>query len=87
MRHREALSGLGAEERLQQMAEIVVRAAVDNVKNSAVMQEVWSSGRRVMVHGWMYDVKTGAARELGVHASGVQDADLIYQLRLPAEHQ
>lgn len=48
-----------------------VKRGVENVCNSPAMQDSWSragrgEGKQVWVHGWVYDIKSGRLRDLGI---------------------
>jgi carbonic anhydrase len=39
---------------------------VFNVCNTTIIQDAWSRGQKVMVHGWIYDLGDGLLKDLGV---------------------
>jgi carbonic anhydrase len=37
---------------------------------STVMQDAWSRGQKVSIHGWVYGLKDGLLKDLGVTMQG-----------------
>jgi carbonic anhydrase len=52
------------EARLRLLCELNVRAQVDNVAKTTVVQDAWARGQSVRLHGWIYDVADGLLRDL-----------------------
>lgn len=65
-RHKVELAGLTEEARLDRLCELNVIAQVSNVTHTSLVQEVWRSGRRLVVHGWIYRLTDGLIHDLGV---------------------
>jgi len=42
-----------------------VRQSVKNIVESETMKEAWAKGKKVYVHGWLYDLQTGLVTDLG----------------------
>jgi carbonic anhydrase len=45
---------------------------VANVSLSTIIQDAWSRGQPVAVHGWVYDLKDGLLKDLEVTMDGPQ---------------
>jgi carbonic anhydrase len=54
-------------ERLNKLCELNVIEQVLNVGESTVVQDAWSRGQVLRVHGWIYDLADGLIRDLGIH--------------------
>jgi carbonic anhydrase len=52
---------------------------VGNVALSNVMQDAWSRGQKVSVHGWCYGLKDGLVKDLGVSMQGPQDVVPVFR--------
>lgn len=48
------------------LVEQNVCAQVSNVASSSVIQKAWRQGKKVTVHGWVYDIATGRIEDLKV---------------------
>jgi carbonic anhydrase len=76
LRHRQRLNHLPQAELESVMCEMNVIEQVGNVAMSNVMQDAWSRGQKVTVHGWIYGLDNGLVKDLGVtmrHAGEVVD--------------
>ena len=51
------------------MCEMNMIEQVGNVALSNVMQDAWARGQNVSVHGWVYGLKDGLVKDLGVTMS------------------
>jgi carbonic anhydrase len=51
------------------LCEMNVIEQVGNVALSNVMQDAWSRGQKVAVHGWCYGLKDGLVKDLNVSMS------------------
>ncbi|KAI0758798.1 carbonic anhydrase [Fomes fomentarius] len=51
---------------LLNIVEANVKAQVDNLVKSDVIQHAWAKGQDVQVHGWVYELETGKLRDLGI---------------------
>ncbi len=66
MRHRKRLDHLPAAEREDILCEMNVIEQVGNVALSTVLQDAWARGQKVSVHGWVYGLRDGLLKDLGV---------------------
>ena len=51
------------------LCEFNVQRQVENLSNSTVITDAWRRGQEVTVHGWIYGLKDGLLRDLGVTRS------------------
>ena len=56
-------------ERHDRLCEINVIEQVANVVRTSVVQDAWSRGKKVTVHGWVYGLKDGLIRDMGMSIS------------------
>ena len=53
-------------ERFNRFAELNVIEQVFDLSKTSIIQNAWRSRELPMVHGWIYDLKTGIIDDLGV---------------------
>jgi carbonic anhydrase len=64
--NREELAAIAdPEARANRLAELNVLAQVANVCHTTIVQDAWSRGQKVTVHGWIYALADGLLRDLG----------------------
>ncbi|TMH29110.1 MAG: carbonic anhydrase, partial [Betaproteobacteria bacterium] len=70
-RHETEIAALTSEhERHRRLCELNVMQQVLNVSQTTVLQEAWSRGQALAVHGWIYDIRDGLLRDLEATRSG-----------------
>ncbi len=66
-KHQAQLDALPSEtERHRRLCELNVMEQVVNVSKTTVVRDAWMRGQRLTVHGWVYDLRDGLLRDLGV---------------------
>jgi carbonic anhydrase len=66
-KHRAEVDGLRTEaERHHRLCELNVIEQVINVSKTTVVQDAWARGQPLEVHGWIYDLRDGLLRDLGM---------------------
>ena len=84
-RHSVAVDQLRGEERLDRMCELNVIEQVGHACRSTVIQEAWRRGVDVTIHGWIYGLRDGLLRDLGVAVDSTEAAaQLLERLGPPA---
>jgi carbonic anhydrase len=66
LRHRKRLLHLPEAEQEDILCEMNVIEQVGNVALSTVLQDAWARGQQVAVHGWVYGLRDGLLKNLGV---------------------
>jgi carbonic anhydrase len=66
LRHADLLGAVDPAQRLDRLCELNVIEQVVNVCRTTVMQDAWLRGQPVTVHGWVYGLQDGLARDLKV---------------------
>ncbi len=84
VRHRRAIDALPPERRHDRLCELNVMEQVVNVCQTVVVQDAWARGQRLTVHGWIYGLKNGLIRDLGVNVSRPDDLMPRYAAALEA---
>ena len=79
LRHRQRLNHLPQEELESVMCEMNVIEQVGNVALSNVMQDAWSRGQNVTVHGWIYGLDNGLVKDLGVSMNNASEVVNVFR--------
>ena len=61
-----SISNVSDDEALQLIIEDNVRGQVETIVKTDVVKGAWASGRKLWVHGFVYDLATGLLKDLGV---------------------
>ena len=72
LRHRKRLEHLLPAQQEDTLCEMNVIEQVANVALSTVVQDAWSRGQKLAVHGWVYGLKDGLLKNLDVSMSQPQ---------------
>jgi carbonic anhydrase len=57
-------------ERLNRLCELNVIRQVKNVASDVFVEEAWTRGQALSVHGWVYSLSSGLITDLGVTVAG-----------------
>jgi carbonic anhydrase len=52
--------------RMNRLAELNVAAQVANVCHTTIVQDAWRRGQELTIHGWIYALRDGLLRDLGL---------------------
>ena len=74
-RHADALDRLSGDARLDRLCELNVLEQVGHVAEVAAVRDAWARGQPLSVHGWIYGVKDGLLRDLGVTAQDASEVE------------
>lgn len=66
--------------RFDRLAELNVAAQVANVCHTTIVQDAWRRGQTVTVHGWIYSLKNGLLRDLGMVIGSADQIPPEYRL-------
>jgi carbonic anhydrase len=64
--------------RIDRLCELNVMEQVTNVCQTTIVQDAWERGQPLDVHGWVYGLKDGLVRDLGLSAAGPGDVAAAY---------
>ena len=84
VKHQLAVDSLPPELRHDRLCEFNVMEQVVNVVQTVVVQDAWARGQRLTVHGWIYGLKNGLIRDLGINVSRNEDLMPRYAAALEA---
>jgi carbonic anhydrase len=54
------------EKRFDRLVELNVAEQAYDLSRTAVLRDAWAKGRKIQVHGWVYSLKDGILKDLGV---------------------
>jgi carbonic anhydrase len=66
------------------LCEFNVIEQARNVCQTSIVRDAWERGQPLTVHGWIYGLKDGIIRNLGISASSAPDVDPQYEAALGA---
>jgi carbonic anhydrase len=66
-------------ERFDDLCELNVIEQVMNVCQTSSVQDAWLNNQDLTVHGWIYDIKDGCVRDLGVSIKSATELESRYQ--------
>jgi carbonic anhydrase len=78
-RHASLLDALAPADRHEALCELNVIEQVVNVAHTTVMQDAWSRGQQVTLHGWVYSLADGLLRNLHVSVDGNEQLETAYR--------
>ncbi len=67
-------------DRFNQLCELNVIEQVGNVCHTSIVQNAWKLGQELVVHGWIYDIKTGLLKDLDACITNRSEISKIHQI-------
>lgn len=62
--HQTELAGLQEAERFDRLVELNTKAQVENLTRTDIIRQAWQRGQFPVLHGWVFDLKTGLLNEV-----------------------
>lgn len=84
VRHRTLLDAADPTERLSRLCELNVIEQVLNVAHTTVVQDAWTRGQSLTLHGWVYGLSDGLLQDLHMTVQGPADLARAYRDALEA---
>jgi carbonic anhydrase len=72
-KHEAELAKLAGRARLDRLSELNVIEQVANVCRTTIVQDAWSRGQKLAVHGWIYAIDDGLLRDLEVCFTAIEE--------------
>ena len=69
------------------LCELNVIEQVVNVCQTTVLQEAWTRGQVLTVHGWIYSLQDGLLRDLKMTVTRPEELATVYNAALPPLHR
>jgi carbonic anhydrase len=66
-------------ERVDRLCELNVIEQVLHVAQTTVMRDAWARGQDVTVHGWIYGLRDGRLRDLGVSTASAEEGERLHE--------
>lgn len=82
-KHARELSALGRKAAENRLCELNAAEQVRNVCRTTMVERAWDDGRRVSVHGFIYGIKDGRLKDLGITCSSRTQARALEGRRPP----
>jgi len=79
-RHRGDLEQLPLDEQVDRMCELNVKAQVNNLCRTKIIQRAWQRGQALAVHGWVYGLSDGRVTDLECSVSGLDQVATLYRI-------
>jgi carbonic anhydrase len=70
--------------RSSRLCELNVVEQVANLTSTTIVQDAWTRGQQLTVHGWIYGLRDGLLRDLKMSASSLDEAKASYQAAVAA---
>jgi carbonic anhydrase len=83
-RHQDWLAGVPEAKRVDALVELNVLEQALNVCQTTVVQDAWSRGQEVVVHGWVYGLHNGLLNDLRMTVPNVDAVGNAYEAALAA---
>jgi carbonic anhydrase len=71
-----------AQKRFDRLVELNVVEQVQNLAETSIVQKAWQAENRPVIHGWVYDLRTGYVNEIASMRPGAKMDD-IYRFEWP----
>jgi carbonic anhydrase len=82
--HASKLEALPDAQRAERLCELNVIEQVLNLSRTSILEDAWTRGQAVSVHGWIYGVGDGLLRNLEMTATSREAAAAAYASALSA---
>jgi carbonic anhydrase len=89
-KHRGLFDGIvDPAQRLDRICEINIEMQVRRLAQTPIVENAWSRGQKLNLHGWIYAIHDGLLRDLGPHLSSIAERDALPSIderaRTPSE--
>lgn len=68
-------------DKINLLCELNVVEQVENICHTAIVQNAWSSGQELSVHGWIYSIEDGILKDLNVCTTGLEEISHTHRLK------
>jgi len=81
--HHEELDAITDEnERFDRFVELNVQEQVMDLAKTSIVQNAWKHGRDLWIHGWVYSIRNGLVKDLGVNFGSNTELPDVYRLNI-----
>lgn len=79
-RHRELIDKVSTDQdRVDRLCALNVIEQVRNVCHTTIVQDAWTRGQPLSIHGWIYGLHDGLLRDLRGTINGAEEAERVYR--------
>lgn len=79
-REKETLDAItDTKQKYNRLVELNVIYQVTNVCYTTIVQNAWANGKKISVHGWVYDISTGLLKDLNCCISSIDQIEDTYR--------
>ena len=78
-RHRALIASVPEAARLDVLCELNAIEQVVNIAQTTVVQDAWTRGQPITLHGWCYGLKDGLINDLHMTVAGTDGLDALYK--------
>jgi carbonic anhydrase len=83
LKHEALLANAGSDgAAAERLCELNVIEQVANVCHTSIARDAWERGQALAVHGWVYGIKDGLLKDLGVTVEQFDEAGEVYRAAL-----
>ncbi|MCX6626039.1 MAG: carbonate dehydratase [Candidatus Solibacter sp.] len=82
-RHQKELDALHDAPRIDRLCELSVLAQVQSVCHTTIVQNAWTKGRQLAVHGLIYRLSDGLLHDLAVRITGADQLQTVFRMDEP----
>lgn len=84
-KHRNCVHAIrGEQARTNRLCELNVVEQVANVCQTTIVRDAWDRGQKLTVHSWIYGLKDGLLRDLGMNVAAAADLEPQHRAALAA---
>ncbi|HEU5079650.1 MAG TPA: carbonate dehydratase [Opitutaceae bacterium] len=85
VKHADCINAQGSGHvRTNRLCELNVVEQVENVCRTTIVQDAWARKQELAVHGWIYGLRDGLLRDLGITVDGPADFEARYAAAVAA---
>ena len=78
-KHGHLLGNLSPERRADMLTKLNVAEQVYNLGRTSIVKNAWKNGKKLSLHGWVYDVNAGFLVDQGVIATSRETLEISYR--------
>ncbi|MDH2925441.1 carbonic anhydrase [Nicoletella semolina] len=79
LKHSHLLGKLSQEQRADMLTRLNVVEQVHNLARCSIVKAAWGRGKKLSIHGWVYDVNDGFLKDQGVIATSREPLEITYR--------
>ncbi len=68
-------------EKMDRMCELNVIEQTSNVCNTTIVQNAWTEGQNLSIHGWIYNIEDGILKDLNVCITNAEEMRQTFKMK------